>query len=138
MRNNSDELQPCETGGFKIGKGTSSSPNTSSFRCQYYFTKTPYSFCLHVALIKRKKRRSKELSLKQSFWKPVSFGYRRTFTSPDFQRINLKITSSYTQIIIEIVACMSRVQSSRSKRDSLNAQNALKTVTWYHCYVCIS
>jgi hypothetical protein len=87
---------------------------------------------------KEKEAKQRTFVKAESFWKLVSFRYRRTFTSPGFQRIKLKITPSYSQFLTEMAACMSRVLSSRRWRGSLNAQTALKTVTWYHFYVCIS
>jgi len=111
----------------KIGKGTGVSPNTSAVSIISPKLHTHFAYLL--LLLKGKTGEAKTFVKAESFWKPVSFGYRRTFTSPGFERINFKITSSYSQFMTEMAACMSRVLSSRRERGSLNAQNALKTVT---------
>lgn len=59
--NNLDELQPCVICGRENWQGDRFFSNTFAFRYQYYFTKTPFSFCLHVALNIRTNGRSKEL-----------------------------------------------------------------------------
>lgn len=91
----------------KIGKGTGFSPNTSAVSIISPKLHTHFTYMLLLS----KGKQAKQITFvkAESFWKPVSFGYRRTFISPGFQGINLKITSSYSQFMTEMAACMSRV-----------------------------
>ena len=134
-----DELQACEICGKQNWQGDRGFSEYFCFPLSVLFHQNSIIILPTCCPYQKEKQAKQRTFVKaESFWKPVNFGYRRTFTSPGCQGTNLKITSSYSQFMTEMAACMSRVLSSRRKRGSLNAQNALKIVTWYHFYVCIS
>lgn len=138
MRDNFDELQPCEICGKQNWQGDKFFSEYFCFPLSVLFHQNSILILLTCCSYQRGKQTKQRTFVKaESFWKPVSFGYRRTFTLPGFQGTNLKM-SSYSQFMTEMAACMSRVLSSRRKCGSLNAQNGLKIVTQYHFYVCIS
>jgi len=114
IRNSLDELQPCEICGRQNWQGDRFFSEYFRFPLSVLFHQNSVLILLICCSYQKEKQAKQRTFVKaECFWKLVSFGYRRTFTSPGFQRINLQITSSYSQFLTEMAARMSRVLSSR-------------------------